>query len=116
VAALELLAGAAPARVVAPELLLLRLDHGPRRDRAASGPDRRRRTAGRRDRLGAGERLVLVGEVAVPAGAVRARPRHRPAAVARPALARVRRGRLDLSVEEERDQLLPDRGAQLLEQ
>src|SRR4029079_9689846 len=74
VAALELLARTAPARVVAAELLLLRLDDRARRDHFAAAPDRcRDAPAPRRDRLGAGEGLVLIGEVAVRAAPVRAR-------------------------------------------
>src|SRR5213079_2138596 len=66
VAALELLARAAPARVVAADVLVGRLDDRSGRDGAAAG-DRRGRGAapGGRDRLCACNRLVLVVHVTV---------------------------------------------------
>src|SRR5213593_2402692 len=79
VALLELLARPAPARVVAADVLLLRLaDGGGRRHRAAAGDARGRHrtaccTSGRRNRLRARQRLVLVAE-AFARGAV---PAHR---------------------------------------
>src|SRR5436190_23250907 len=64
VTALELLARAAPAGVVAAELLLLRLDDRPCCDRAAAAPDRGGGgAAGCCDRLRSVQRLVLVGVV-----------------------------------------------------
>src|SRR5581483_4471289 len=111
VALLELLAGAAPARVVAADLLVLG-DHAlPRRDAAAVRPDRgrgrdriARPRSGGHDRVRAGKRLVLVRESAV-AGRL-------PLLV----LLELRRlGRLDLGVEERDDDLLPDRRVELLE-
>src|SRR5512133_3646009 len=73
VAALELLAAAAPARVVAAELLALgghplsgdraaAPDPGGHRGAVAAREHRPGSTAGRSDRLRAGKRLVLVGE------------------------------------------------------
>src|SRR5262245_53918217 len=71
VALLELLARAAPARVVAADVLDLRVDlrllRDRRRDRSACArvTGRRGRAARREDRLGARERLVLVAHRAV---------------------------------------------------
>src|SRR4051812_3216112 len=114
VALLELLARAAPARVVAPELLLLG-DHAllrDRRDRAAAvaadvaghrGRGSRFAAEPRRgDRVGAGERLVLVRE--------RAR-----GAVAGSELEIRGVAGVELRVEEQADDLLVDREAELLE-
>src|SRR5262245_15292549 len=74
VALLELLAGAAPAGIVPADVLVLALDDGARRDGGRDGAaacDRRGRdgrgAARGGDRVGAGERLVLVAEVAVRA-------------------------------------------------
>src|SRR5439155_19223179 len=68
VALLELLAGAAPAGIVPPDVLDGRVDLRARgngcRDRAAARR-RERRRAGREHRLGARERLVLVAERAL---------------------------------------------------
>src|SRR5436305_982371 len=108
VALLELLAGAAPAGVVAADVVPLRLDDLLRagRDGAAAG-HRHRRGRGRRttacgrDRVRAGERLVLVLEVPVRA------------AVDGEGFLGDRR--LELGVEQRQDDLLPDRAAQLLE-
>src|SRR3954447_26218973 len=112
VAALELLARTAPARIVSADVLLLRLHERARRDRCrhrAAAADSGCRAAGhragprRRDRRGARDRLVLVAEVAVPAPVARL-------------LESGCVGRLDLEVEEVRDDLLADSEVQLLEQ
>src|SRR4051812_7399185 len=70
-ALLELLAGAAPARIVATELLVCRRDDRSLRRGGGRAPDAeccracRRRCAGSGDRLRARGRLVLVREIAV---------------------------------------------------
>ena len=82
-AALELLARAAPARVVSADVLVLRLDSRLGRDRAAAGDGRGRDAARGGDRVRAGQRLVLVAEVAVPAVARARRRGSAPAGAAR---------------------------------
>src|SRR5205823_9624561 len=117
VAALELLAAAAPARVVAADLVAL-ADHPLlRRHSPAPGFERARRGdrlaiaaeqragSGRCDRLGAGERLVLVGDRAAVDSLRRLRP-----------LQLVDLLHLDLGVEERPHDLLANRTVQLLEQ
>src|SRR5262245_46613275 len=106
VALLVLLAGSAPAGIVAPDLVPVarhpllgrdgaapaaHLRHGP------AGPT----AAGRRDRIGARQRLVLVREAAA-------------VDVVRPAQL-LRLLRLELRVEEEHQHLLADQAAELLE-
>src|SRR5207248_3640647 len=112
VALLELLARAAPARVVAADLLVL-ADRPLRRDRASSGePGRRDRAAETfrstrgRDHVGARRGVVLVGEVAVRTLAVRRRRRAQLLAAF---------AGLELRVEGRQHDLLADREAELLE-
>src|SRR5580765_793373 len=100
---LVLLAGAAPARVVAAELLLLgdsdrRL---PGRDCLRRFGEAARGRAGHRDRTGSGGRLVLVGQ--------------RPAVLLRLLLDHRRVLRCELRMEERPDDLLADLQRELLE-
>src|SRR3954454_7459406 len=106
VALLELLAAAAPARVVAADVVVLALVNGGRRAAAAARERGRRARRRAGDRIGARERLVLVREVAVRRPAVRRR---------RLLGERFGVARLDLRVEEDRHDLLPDRRVQILE-
>src|SRR5262249_9511510 len=116
VAALVLLARAAPAGVVAADALLCGLDHRLRRDVLAAGCRHGSRggagaAAGRDHRTRPGRRLVLVAEPAPPPVAARLR-RERGAPVRAPRLF----VRLDLGMEEERDDLLADRAVELAEE